>query len=140
MLLCVISVVVFRRHQSELASAFSLTSYCNLPLNIDFVYIMPSQGNKNSLSKSHSFLRKHTDESPSSVKSVCTPATVDVGTSQSMTNPIFPMATHGNSSLPQRRRKTSTMMTEPLKRKHVLNFAIKNAKSGIQMHRSMTTV
>ena len=53
---------------------------------------MPLQGNMNSLvqpSKSHTFLYKRTDESPSSIKTVHTPVTDEVGTSQSTNSSSF---------------------------------------------------
>ena len=54
--------------------------------------MMPSQGNKNSLvqpSKSHTFLRKRTNKSPSSIKTVHTSVPVEVGTSQSTNSLSF---------------------------------------------------
>ena len=48
-----------------------------------------------------------------------------------MTNPIFPMTSHGNSSIPQRMRRTSSITANPPKRKQPLNFALVNA-AGIR--------
>ena len=57
-----------------------------------------------------------------------------------MTNLISPVKIHGNSSLIQRMRTTSSMTTKSPKRKQPLIFALVSAGGMIRIHQSMKTI